>query len=182
MNACSTVIHLPTMKQWNARPIPVRQRGLSSNRPSPNARECGQTSAVSQSSSPANASETPSCVWFAESLAGSNSIRMLYCSYSKKLCQTERGKAGLRRQTFYMSGGQKAQPLVHAVGSSFTPVTAACSFINRKSASRSSTMNANSAYKRWGEARGIGVTLVQPATAFRPCEFASLAPWRATFG
>ena len=26
----------------------------------------------------------------------------------------------------------------------------------------------------------LGVTLEQPATAFRPCEFASLAPWRAT--
>ena len=47
-------------------------------------RSSTHTSADSQSSSPAKAKDTPCFVLFAASLVGSNSIRMLYCSYSKR--------------------------------------------------------------------------------------------------
>ena len=50
--------------------------------------EATQTSAAPQLSSPANARETPCFVWFVASLAESNSMLILYCSYSKCICQS----------------------------------------------------------------------------------------------
>src|SRR5437763_11277749 len=58
------------------------------------------TSAASQSSSTATARETPCFAWFTRSLSGSNSICMLYGSYSKGACQPS-GRATLKQHPLH---------------------------------------------------------------------------------